>query len=249
VASVLVVDDERDICELIRVNLEFDGHDVVCAADGEAGLAALAADRPDAIILDIMMPGRDGFSILEVLKATEATATIPVIMLTARVEAMDRLRGGIEGAVRYVTKPFSVVGVRGALAEVLAGEHEPVARRRAQTDALVELARLEAGRPVPPAGSARPRLTRYEVVAPAPQHDPEAPPQPVTSQLRRGLSARQNELLDAVVSAPDLRTAAEDLGVTRTYLYAGMRRIAHRVGLSSGPELVRALRLDLDNES
>jgi DNA-binding response OmpR family regulator len=248
VATVLVVDDEPDIRELIRINLGLDGHTVVTASDGRAGLEALRASRPDVVILDVMMPGLDGFSVLEAIKAETSTVEIPVIMLTARVETIDRVRGGIEGAVRYLTKPFSVVALRRALAEVLSGEPEPAARRRAQTDALTELARLEAGRPAPPPGAARPRLTRYETADTRVSRERNGAAPSPADRYRAGLSTRQNQLLDAVVATPNLRAAAERLGVSRTYLYAGIRRIALKVGASSGPALVRALHDELDDE-
>jgi CheY-like chemotaxis protein len=238
-ATVLVVDDERDICELIRVNLGIDGHQILVAHDGEAALAAVEYSRPDLVILDVMMPGLDGFTVLERIKRADAgVAGTPVIMLTARTDALDRVRGGIEGAVRYVTKPFSVVALRATVEEILGGEPEPVARRRAQTDALGELARIEAGRPGTALRGPRPRLTRYEI----PRAEPPPPPTRPLDRYRDRLSARQVELLEAVVATPDLRTAAEVLGVSRTYLYASLRRMARRVGLPSGPELVRVLR-------
>jgi DNA-binding response OmpR family regulator/DNA-binding CsgD family transcriptional regulator len=243
VATILVVDDEPDICELVRMSLERDGHTVLVAHDGEAGLQAVLSTHPDLVVLDVMMPVRDGFSVLERIKTADGdVSATPVIMLTARVEALDRVRGGIEGAVRYLTKPFSVAGLRAAVTEVLAAD-EPLLRRRAQAGALGELARLEAGRaPVASVGP-RPHLTRLEgAVRRTPDHSD--PASSLLERVRPVLTARQAELLDAVVDSPDLRAAAERLGVSRSYLYAGLRRIARKAGVATGPALVAALRDD-----
>jgi len=240
-ANILVVDDEPDLCELLRINLVLDGHRVSVARDGVAALDAARAEPPDLVVLDVMMPGRDGFSVLAEMKSTPVTASVPVVMLTARAEAMDRLRGGIEGAVRYVTKPFSVADFRVAVAEVLAGD-EPAARRRAQTDALAELARLEAGRSLRDPVAPGPRLTRLEPAggsAPAERILPGG-----LEACRARLTSRQAEVLETVLAAADLRSAAEALGVSRSYLYASLRRMARKLGARSGPALLVALRAD-----
>ena len=108
-ARVLVVDDEPDIVLFAQVNLELNGHEVRTAADGEEALAAVEAERPDVMILDVMMPHLDGWGVLERLKAhaDPDIRTIPVVMLTALDTDHDQARGGIEGAVRYLTKPFA----------------------------------------------------------------------------------------------------------------------------------------------
>ncbi|HET9690511.1 MAG TPA: response regulator [Acidimicrobiales bacterium] len=237
-ARVLVVDDEPDIRDIVAINLRLDGHEVLTAADGDQAVEAARDHRPDLIVLDVMMPGRDGFAVLETLKRDRGgMERIPVVLLTARTDRIDRIRGGIEGAVVYLTKPFSVAGLRESVAEVLAVD-EGEARRSAVTSALSELARLESGSPAAPE-SARPRLTRFEPHGP--RTDPPAPPTPVID--RSVLSARQAEVLDAVVVAPTLIDAARTLGVSRSYLYATLGRVAHLVGAGSGPEVVRIARL------
>ncbi|MBV8304733.1 MAG: response regulator, partial [Acidimicrobiia bacterium] len=90
---VLVIDDEDDIRELCRVNLEFEGFQVLDASDGPAGLAAAARHHPDVIFLDLMMPEMDGWDVLRHLKEDDATAQIPVVMLTARTGEEDQMRG------------------------------------------------------------------------------------------------------------------------------------------------------------
>jgi two-component system phosphate regulon response regulator PhoB len=105
--QVLVIDDEAPIRLLCRVNLEAEGMTVLEAADGPAGLD-LARDRqPDVVLLDVMMPGLDGWRVAEQLLDDERTSTIPIIFLTARAEFRDRARGLDIGGVDYVTKPFN----------------------------------------------------------------------------------------------------------------------------------------------
>ena len=104
---VLVIDDEDDIRELCRVNLEFEGFQVLDASDGPAGLAAAARHHPDVIFLDLMMPEMDGWDVLRHLKEDDATAQIPVVMLTARTGEEDQMRGWQEGILEYVSKPFN----------------------------------------------------------------------------------------------------------------------------------------------
>jgi DNA-binding response OmpR family regulator len=104
---VLVVDDEDDIRELCRVNLEFEGYEVIDASDGPAALEMASRDHPDLIFLDLMMPNMDGWEVLRQLKEDEATADIPVILLTAKTGESDQMRGWEEGILDYVAKPFN----------------------------------------------------------------------------------------------------------------------------------------------
>src|SRR5438067_10129280 len=161
-AAVLVVDDEEDIRELVGINLELDGHDVTAVASGPEALDALRCSVPDVIVLDVMMPGMDGWEVLSQIKARGTqVSTIPVLLLTARADDMDRIRGSIEGAIRYITKPFSLAELRHEVSLALEGEPEPVKRRRAQHEALEQLARIERGDVSRTAGgAARPKLTK-----------------------------------------------------------------------------------------
>ncbi|MBV8387007.1 MAG: response regulator [Acidimicrobiia bacterium] len=104
---VLVIDDEDDIRELCKVNLEFEGFSVVDAPNGPAGLERAARERPDVIFLDLMMPEMDGWEVLRRLKEDDATAQIPVVLLTARTGEDDQMRGWQEGILEYVSKPFN----------------------------------------------------------------------------------------------------------------------------------------------
>jgi DNA-binding response OmpR family regulator len=105
--KVLVIDDEAPIRLLCRVNLEAEGMDVLEAADGPSGLEQARDQTPDVILLDVMMPGLDGWRVAEELLADERTQDIPIIFLTARAEFRDRARGLDIGGVDYVTKPFN----------------------------------------------------------------------------------------------------------------------------------------------
>jgi two-component system alkaline phosphatase synthesis response regulator PhoP len=107
--SVLIIDDEAPIRLLCRVNLEAEGMDVLEAADGPSGLAVATEERPDVILLDVMMPGLDGWRVAEQLVDDPRTSQIPIIFLTARAEFRDRARGLDIGGVDYVTKPFNPV--------------------------------------------------------------------------------------------------------------------------------------------
>ena len=104
---VLVVDDEDDIRELCRVNLEFEGFDVLDAANGRRALEVAVSEHPDVIFLDLMMPETDGWEVLRRLKENDATAGIPVVLLTARTGEEDQMRGWQEGILEYVSKPFN----------------------------------------------------------------------------------------------------------------------------------------------
>jgi DNA-binding response OmpR family regulator len=105
-AQVLVIDDEGPIRLLCRVNLEAAGMVVHEADDGATGIEVARKERPDVILLDVMMPGMDGWEVFGELVKEERTATIPVVFLTARAELRDQARGLELGGVDYVTKPF-----------------------------------------------------------------------------------------------------------------------------------------------
>ena len=104
---VLVIDDEAPIRLLCRVNLEAENREVLEAADGPTGLEQARAAKPDVILLDVMMPGLDGWQVAEQLLEDERTRSIPIVFLTARAEFRDRARGLDLGGIDYVTKPFN----------------------------------------------------------------------------------------------------------------------------------------------
>lgn len=126
--KIMIVDDEANIRQLVRFNLEKEGFIAVEAEDGDACLDAVGRERPDLIVLDIMLPGKDGLEVCRLLKARQTTAGIPIIMLTAKAEEIDTILGLEMGADDYVTKPFSP---RALIARVRA-----VLRRNQQEPAL-----------------------------------------------------------------------------------------------------------------
>ena len=135
--KILVVDDEPDVLLLCRVNLQSEGHEVLEAPDGEAGFERAVSARPDLIVLDVMLPRKDGFTILEMLKAEPTTRDIPVVLLTAKTRTEDKIRGWSAGAADYVTKPFSPGSLSDAVRRLmLLTPEEREARRREKLDDL-----------------------------------------------------------------------------------------------------------------
>jgi CheY-like chemotaxis protein len=127
---VLVVDDEPDVLLLCRVNLEFEGYEVVEASDGVQAMERLREQRFDVVLLDVMMPKMDGWQVLEAVKADDELKEIPVVMLTAKVQDQDQIRGWSQGAADYITKPFSPLALSQVLQDVLATDPEEEERRR-----------------------------------------------------------------------------------------------------------------------
>jgi two-component system, OmpR family, alkaline phosphatase synthesis response regulator PhoP len=128
VTSVLVIDDEAPIRLLCRVNLEAEGMTVLEASDGPTGLEQARENTPDVVLLDVMMPGLDGWRVAEQLLQDDRTSEIPIIFLTARAEFRDRARGLDIGGVDYVTKPFNPLElaplVRSLLERIERGERD-----------------------------------------------------------------------------------------------------------------------------
>jgi DNA-binding response OmpR family regulator len=140
---VLVIDDEAPIRLLCRVNLEAEGMQVLEAADGPAGLEKARAEGPDVVLLDVMMPGLDGWRVAEELLDDPRTESIPIVFLTARAELRDRARGIDLGGIDYVTKPFNPVElaplVRDLLDRVARGERDELRREKlTELKALLE---------------------------------------------------------------------------------------------------------------
>ncbi len=104
--TVLVVDDQPHIVRLIQVNLEKEGFRVATASDGVEGMEKVRALRPDLVILDVIMPRKDGFEVLRDIKTDEGLAEIPVVMLTVKTHNADIVEGLKEGAELYLPKPF-----------------------------------------------------------------------------------------------------------------------------------------------
>jgi len=104
---ILVVDDEPDILSILVYQLSREGFSVSTAVNGQSAISAAVADPPDLVVLDLMLPAVDGYEVLRTLRRDERTATVPVLLLTARKEEEERVRGFEYGADDYVTKPFS----------------------------------------------------------------------------------------------------------------------------------------------
>lgn len=128
---ILVVDDDRDIVRLVRSYLEKAGYQVIAAYDGESAIHMLRREQPHLLILDLMLPDRDGWDVARLVRSDSQLAATPIIMLTARVEDNDKIVGLEIGADDYITKPFN--------------PREVVARVRA----LLRRSQLQQGSPVP----------------------------------------------------------------------------------------------------
>ncbi len=123
--TILVIDDDIDIVELLKISLESDGFNVRTANDGTSGVRRAQANVPDLVLLDVMMPHKDGFQVLRELREDERTKTVPVILLTARGQTEDKLRGLDTGADDYITKPFDLREVT-ARVETVLGRTRPI---------------------------------------------------------------------------------------------------------------------------
>ncbi len=141
---ILVVDDDREVVRLMRAYLEQAGYEVLVAHDGDTALHVLRRDRPDLVLLDLMLPGKDGWEVTRLARADATLAGIPIIILTARVEDVDKIVGLEMGADDYVTKPYNP---REVVARVRARLRSPgpQAPQTLQVGALsLDLARREA---------------------------------------------------------------------------------------------------------
>ncbi|HZB85689.1 MAG TPA: response regulator [Gaiellaceae bacterium] len=138
---VLVIDDEAPIRLLCRVNLEAEGMVVLEAPDGPSGLEVARYEAPDVILLDVMMPGLDGWRVAEQLLEDPATAGVPVVFLTARADLRDRARGMDLGGLDYITKPFNPVELAPLVASVVAAV-ERGERDQLRTEKIAELREL-----------------------------------------------------------------------------------------------------------
>jgi len=120
--KILVVDDETDILETVKMRLEANGYNVLTATNGNEGYKKAKTESPDLIILDLMLPGLDGFQICRLLKFDENYQHIPIIMLTARSQEEDKMWGEKVGADYYLTKPFKSQELLEKVKEFLGGK-------------------------------------------------------------------------------------------------------------------------------
>jgi DNA-binding response OmpR family regulator len=154
--SVLVVDDEPDICSVLALALEADGFEVAKAGDARSALAGLEADPPDVVVLDIMMPGMDGFELLGHVRQRHLAPATRFIVVTCRTSERDHLRGWELGADDYLTKPIDAAALGARVRKLLGASDDQLASRRSEELAKAALLdRLEAAMRRP-AGASRP---------------------------------------------------------------------------------------------
>ena len=144
---VLVVEDEMPIVELLRYNLEKSGYSVSVATDGDEALERVAAAPPDAVLLDWMLPRKSGIEVCRQLRARPGTRTMPIILLTARGEEADRVRGLETGADDYIVKPFSPRELEARLKAVLRRSQPALVEERLEyRDIVIDLVRYRVTR-------------------------------------------------------------------------------------------------------
>jgi twitching motility two-component system response regulator PilG len=117
---ILVVEDEESLLKLESILFTSKGYQVTGVRDGKGALEAIAQSRPDLVVLDVMLPGLDGFEVCRAIKADPQTGSIPVVMLTAKKSSVDLERGRLAGADAYITKPFKSVKVLEVIEALLA---------------------------------------------------------------------------------------------------------------------------------
>lgn len=225
-ARILVVEDEQDLANLVEVNLSLAGYEVVIARSGEEGLTAVRDVEPDAVLLDVMLPGIDGWNVLRTIKEDRSTRELPVVMLTALSEERDLIRGHLQGAIEYVTKPFEMRRLLTTLETVLgdASEDEVEERRRRTRTMLKRLAELDSG-----------RTAQTQVSLSGLEHPPETAtpavtaPTPLQQEGLASMTRKQRWVAAALGAGWGARAIAEHLEVSRSNIYATRRRVARRL--------------------
>lgn len=137
-SKILVIDDEQDILDLVEYNLKQNGYKVSCVKTGEEALEAARSSKPDLILLDLMLPGVDGFEVCKILKRDSDTNDIPIIMLTAKGEDIDVVTGLELGADDYITKPFSPRVLVARVRSVLRTKKDPILVEKS-TDKIISI--------------------------------------------------------------------------------------------------------------
>ncbi len=199
---ILVVDDEPDITALVAYHLARAGYRVSTATSGPEALKAAQEERPDVVVLDLMLPGVSGYEVLEELRKREATREVGVILLTARKEEADRIRGLSQGADDYLTKPFSPQELILRVAALL---------RRLAAPAVAQGSTLTAGPVTIDRSDHRASLDGRELSLTATEYR-----LLLTLVERRGRVQSRPQLLEAVWDAqPDIQTRTVDMHVQR----------------------------------
>jgi two-component system phosphate regulon response regulator PhoB len=199
---ILVVDDEPDITALVAYHLAKAGYRVSTASSGAEALRAASEEKPDVVVLDLMLPGLSGYDVLTELRSREETRDVGVILLTARREEVDRIRGLSLGADDYLTKPFSPQELTLRVAAVL---------RRLQSPAVASGNSITAGSLVIDRSAHRVLLEGHEVGLTATEYK-----LLLTLVERRGRVQTRPQLLETVWEAqPDIQTRTVDMHVQR----------------------------------
>jgi two-component system phosphate regulon response regulator PhoB len=143
--SVLIIEDEKDLAELLAFNLEKEGYNAICVHDGKLGLERAAADLPDLILLDLMLPGVLGTEVCKALRKDQRTTRIPIIMITAKGDEIDRVVGFEVGADDYIVKPFSMrevaLRVKAVMRRFEPGAQAPVSELFSIGDIIIDTKR------------------------------------------------------------------------------------------------------------
>jgi DNA-binding response OmpR family regulator len=236
-AHILVVDDERDLTELVAINLQLAGYRTTIAHDGVDAIEAIAQERPDLVVLDVMMPRLDGWGVLAALQKDPETRDLPVVMLTALANERDLVRGHLSGAVSYVTKPFDLPRLVETLQQALEPLTEDQRRQRSEQlrGFLTRLAELETGRP----GGGAVRFAKLET-RPRPQGTSDSDAERVAS-----LSPRQRQIAALFGAGLQAREIAVRLGTSRSNVYAARKRIARHMDVPAAEVPEEARRLGL----
>jgi DNA-binding response OmpR family regulator len=238
-AHILVVDDERDLTELVAINLQLAGYRTSVAHDGIAAIEAVADERPDLVLLDVMMPRLDGWGVLSALQKDPEARELPVVMLTALSNERDLVRGHLSGAVNYVTKPFDLTHLLTTIEEAL----EPLTDEQRRTRSaqlrqfLTRLAELETGR----SGSGSVRFAKLETAKRRPERDH------AEAETLASLSPRQRQIGNLLGGGLQAREIAVRLGTSRSNVYAARKRIARHLGVPAGEVAAECRRLGLDD--
>lgn len=224
---ILVVEDEQDLADLVRLNLELTGYRVTVTHDGATGLSRIRNLDPDLVVLDIMMPVMDGWQVLRALREDHTLDDLPVVLLTALSDERDIIRGHLDGALEYVTKPFEMRDLLGAVEQALVdpGDEERAARREKVRQFLRRLAELDSGR----SGEGAIRFSKLEQPSPAAADDPA-----VTESERarlETLTGNQRYIAEQLAVGRSVRDLAEELDVSRSNVYATRKRIARKLGV------------------
>jgi DNA-binding response OmpR family regulator len=237
---VLLVEDDDELSDAVRLTLSYGGFEVSRAADGREALDRLSDELPDVIVLDVMMPGMDGWQVLRELKLDPRTRDIPVVMMTALAEEHDVIKGHLEGAVRYVTKPFDMHELNETIREALAplSDTERAKRQETVKALLQRLAEIDAGR----VGGDAMQVSRLE-----PLHRERRLPTTRAADREKGasLTPKQRHIARELAAGRSARELAEELGVSRSNVYATRKRIARKLGVRPDEVAAESRRLDI----